>query len=999
MTKSIRQYWQRLQQRARILLVSEALLRFLILFGVLILGAAIGFSAQVSYEMVWYTALIVLSVWVVRQVWTFSAQWALWSGHRQIAERVEQAIPALGERTYLALDDTSEGSFLRDRALDKAAQILKQVPIRQLVRAAGAKRLLKQLCFTLLLLGIAEWRLPVSPTQAVKSLTSKTAHILTQAEEAMVDETETVAIGDIVIEYSFPEYTGMTPVKIPNSNGEIHAPRGTHVLLSAKTLERFEAVQLSINENNQAAVLNFGREIKAEFDLLEEGEYRFLFFDGEQNIPSDSFPLVFDDDDPPVVSLEIKRTDIPSNRPVALTWNATDDFGLERVVLEVESNGLTKEIMLRKPNENQLKLGARIKRSVEELGLQGGDTAILRVVAYDNQAPIGEVVSREEGQPFGKRGESAPVEIQILTPQMSADQMRELNLKLRDALVLILAEYLVEAVPTERSVFSWSNKAMRRYDPLRKLTDEAWSEGWPTYLSAELIADIYSDSASLFRFVRTTYSKESVGTPKAEDLEFFTESYTEHIAQLEHAIYIIDRMLQQVALRDVNTEAKKLERSSEKFSSMQFAEKSNQELLNALTKIERDLRSIDESVEELGDYYIKNYVEDRYLELTRIQSVIQEQIASQSDESDTVMAQEYTSQFSKAVSQFSEDVTEILERMKAKEDELEQEMESLIEKLEALDEKQQGKLSGLQESRQDDPFAGEIADLWSKIEVQAILAAEASSRLMNGLGDGRGFRYGTMRSVERLHNEMTGLKGATITRNFETVEQVVMTSGIRLKRVENVLENELFRSRPPSDPLPNSLIQMKKDNQAVADALIELQRLLESNALSNAQSNPYLMEAAQSMEPAQRLLHEEMVGLIPKVQEVEQQIPTANGDATEFAMEAGRSMEQAADFLGSGDNLAGESLQFQSSARIQDTIEALKQAASQMQQMQEQTDQMAGGGEGDTESMSSEVELPPIEPRVSPEEYRKMLLQGMQGGVPEEYETLKKKYYEELVAQ
>ena len=68
-------------------------------------------------------------------------------------------------------------------------------------------------------------------------------------------------------------------------------------------------------------------------------------------------------------------------------------------------------------------------------------------------------------------------------------------------------------------------------------------------------------------------------------------------------------------------------------------------------------------------------------------------------------------------------------------------------------------------------------------------------------------------------------------------------------------------------------------------------------------------------------------------------------------------------------------------------------------QMQQQTDQMAGGGEGDSESMSSEVELPPIEPRVSPEEYRKMLLQGMQGGVPEEYETLKKKYYEELVAQ
>ena len=192
---------------------------------------------------------------------------------------------------------------------------------------------------------------------------------------------------------------------------------------------------------------------------------------------------------------------------------------------------------------------------------------------------------------------------------------------------------------------------------------------------------------------------------------------------------------------------------------------------------------------------------------------------------------------------------------------------------------------------------------------------------------------------------------------------------------------------------------MKQENQKVVGALIEIQRLLESDALNNAESNPYLMEVAQAMETEQRGLHQEMVGLIPKVEEVEQQMPTSTGEATEFAMEASKNMEQSAQFLSEGESLAGESLQFQSSARIQDTIEALKQAAAQMQQMQQQTDQMAGGGEGDSENMSDEVELPPIEPRVSPEEYRKMLLQGMQAGVPEEYETLKKKYYEELVAQ
>lgn len=995
MPKPILQYWKKLRQRARILLVSEAGIQFLTLFGVLVLCAAVGFSAKLSYEIVLYSALAISIAWLGWHIWTFAQRWKIWSDMRRIAERVESLIPSLAGRTLLVLDSNPTDSFLRERALEKSAAILHQVPRYQLIPSSRLKHFVKRLAFTVLLLVVGEWGLPVSPSQALRSLTSKTQYVLAQAEEALVDEAEEVTIGDIVIEYTFPDYTGMTPVRIPNSNGEIHAPQGTSVRLSAKTLERFEAVQLSINDEVRPATLNFGREIEVEFDLLEEGSYRLLFFDGQQKIPSQTFPLVFDDDDPPVASLEIKRTQIPSNRSISMTWNASDDFGLERVVLEVKKGGQIKSVVLRKPNENRLKLGAKIRRSIEELGLQGGDTAVLQLVAYDNQAPIGQDVSPAEGEPFGKRGVSSPIEVQILTPQMSADQMKQLNKRLRDALVLILADYLVEDIPTEYTVFAWSKRAMKRYDAIRQITDEAWAEGWPTYLSAELVANIYADSASLFRFVRTTYSTESLGEPTSKDIAFFSESYSAHIEQLEQAIYIIDRMLRQVAFKEVEQASKKLTRSSDKLANMDMSQKSTQELMNALSRINRDLEQIDASVEELGGYSIKDFVEERHGELTRMEKKIRSHLATEQ----TQEARVSTEQFSEAVRQFAEGVSEMLERMRAQEDELEQEMESLIEKLEELDEKQQTKMKELQMARQDDPFAEALSSLWAELEAQAIVADTASGRLLEGIGDGRGFRYGTIRSIERLDSEMTALKGAAVTRNIDTLLNIVMSSGIRLRRVENVLENEMFRGRPSSDPLPNTLMNMKQENQKVVGALIEIQRLLESDALNNAESNPYLMEVAQAMETEQRGLHQEMVGLIPKVEEVEQQMPTSTGEATEFAMEASKNMEQSAQFLSEGESLAGESLQFQSSARIQDTIEALKQAAAQMQQMQQQTDQMAGGGEGDSENMSDEVELPPIEPRVSPEEYRKMLLQGMQAGVPEEYETLKKKYYEELVAQ
>lgn len=970
-------------------------MRLITSIGSMLIVAAVAFSLRADYTVVSIGFWVLFAVLFGFRLYRFARDWGPWSDNQYVADFVERQVPALKERSYLVLDTSPKPSFLRDRALRATADILTQIPIARLVSSASFWKAARATLMMVVVFGVAESQLPISPTSTWRSLYNQNQYAAEQIKDAVIDEDVSVTIGDIQVRYDFPEYTRMTPITIPNSNGEVHAPQGTKISIKARTLERFEAVQIEINGVRQPATLNFGREVVAEFELNTEGTYRFLFFDGERQLPSQEFAMVFDEDDPPVASLEIKRTQIPSNRSVSITWNATDDFGLERVVLEVTSGGKTRDIMLRKPKENRLKLGAKIRRSIEELGLKGGDTATLRLVAYDNQAPLNQTQSTAEGEPFGKMGVSEPIEIQILTPQLSAEQMKQLNKKLRTELVLIVAEYLVEATPTQVNVYNWSQSAMKRYDAIKSVTDEAWSDGWPTYLSAELIAKVYSDSASMFRFVRTTYSSDRLGDPKPEDLEYFTEAYTKHIAQLEQTIFIIDRMLRQVAFREVGQSSKSLTRSAQRFSEIDFSSKSKQELLNSLSRIQKDLQKIDDAVEDLNGYLLKEFVEDRSVEISKMQSVLRDQLAAENLDA----ARNTTEQFSQSVNQFAEGVSEILERMKAEEDEMEQEMESLIEKLEELDERQRAQMEELAQARQNDPVAQELASLWKEIEAQAVLARDSSQRIVEGIRDGRGFRYTSIRHLERLGEKMTSLYGSVVTRNLEDVSDTLMSSGMRLKRVENVLSNESTRSRTALDPVPTTLSAMEQEYSVVVKALLRIQELLESETLSKAQSNPQLMEAAQDMALRQAQLQQEMMGLLPKVQEMEQQMPTATGEATDFAMQAGKSMDDAKQFLEGGMAMAGESLQFQSSARIQDTIEALKQAAAQMQQMQQQTEQMAGGGEGDSEMMSSDVEIPPVKPRVSPEEYRKMLLEGMQGGVPQEYETLKKKYYEELVAQ
>jgi hypothetical protein len=165
---------------------------------------------------------------------------------------------------------------------------------------------------------------------------------------------------------------------------------------------------------------------------------------------------------------------------------------------------------------------------------------------------------------------------------------------------------------------------------------------------------------------------------------------------------------------------------------------------------------------------------------------------------------------------------------------------------------------------------------------------------------------------------------------------------------------------------------------------------------------------AKQLSAAEQELYDEMKQTESKVQEVEQQMPTSDGSAFRFAQEATESMDIAEDNLAKGQAMQGEGYQVLASLRIRDTIEALQNEMQQMQQMQQQVSEMSGKepGEGedsgdggdDSEDMAN-ADIPLDNDKLSPEEYRRALLEGMKGNVPQEFEALKKRYYEELVAQ
>jgi len=73
-----------------------------------------------------------------------------------------------------------------------------------------------------------------------------------------------------------------------------------------------------------------------------------------------------------------------------------------------------------------------------------------------------------------------------------------------------------------------------------------------------------------------------------------------------------------------------------------------------------------------------------------------------------------------------------------------------------------------------------------------------------------------------------------------------------------------------------------------------------------------------------------------------------------------------------------------------------------MQQAMQQQREGDGEGQGGGQQPSpgdQRIEIPAPEDFQTPEAYRRALLEGMAGDVPEEYRALKRRYYEELVRQ
>jgi len=845
--------------------------------------------------------------------------------------------------------------------------------------------------------------LPVGPLDALDIVMGKSAAVV-RLEAAMATSLdERVLVGDITLRYVYPDYMGLDPVEVPNSDGTIHAPPGTRVQISARSAEVFDAAAIQVDADAPLdAELAGGRDLSAWLTIEMEGAWRFLLFSGDEVQASPDYKILVEADQPPVVvTSETGKIAKAVDEPLNLRWQVTDDYGIASITMEITRDGETEVVSLRQPIDSVLELSGRVRRTPRRLGLAPGDEAVIQVVAIDSDKATG-----------GNRGESEEIVLEVMGPKGVGRRLTAYHQKLRKALLIGLADFLEEAVPpaeTPAGMLRWARKTRGRLDTVLEVYRAQWGDEQSQGVDGMVVRDVMDKNGRLYRFTVVTFditAGSSVAGRKAVDRDYttFAKLHGETVESLERAVWMIDEMLQQVAYREVARQAQDLAQETRELSEMAEEDPDSGVLLARLDQLERLMSKLQEAASRLSEGRFKEFVNSRMSEAQAQIDAIRQAIAEGRLEDAQALLDELADQ----LQQFAEGMQEQMNRSRQGDDELKQRYEQLIRDLEKLEADQKQLADELAAARQihGGDFDQAMA-VWEQLDQLSADAVKRSDAMLARFGDGRGLQSRTLQRAETTGQATHGTQDAIRARDAGGALERVYLAQRYSMMVEQAIRRERDRARPTGEGAPEGLDGAAQEVRRLSTILQEIRTLLEQLSEQPGESSPELEAAAQQLSGRQQALKQEHQALAEEVQTVERAMPTGDGSAQENMQGAGAAMESARGALDDGEAMQGEGHQREAARKLEAVRESLAQEMEQRRQMQREMQRMEGEGEGrhspeDGEGQGDDLEQPEIptpEAFETPEAYRRALLEGMAEDVPEEFEALKKRFYEELVRQ
>ncbi|MCG5054613.1 MAG: DUF4175 domain-containing protein [Myxococcales bacterium] len=323
---------------------------------------------------------------------------------------------------------------------DQVAGAVAHLDLRQVVSFRPAQRAMGLAAGAALVLAVGIW---LSPEGLLHGLGLLTRTPTLYEGAAVSDEP---LVGDLVLTYHYPAYTGLPPRTVEGATGDVQGLRGTRIDLDMRPLRDARRALLFFGENGERGPLEVAivdGHLRASFVVAEADRYRVWLAPllGRPVRERLGHRVEAAADQPPTVDIKAPadRLELPAPRPIEVGFAATDDYGLGLVELVYRvGGGPEKRITLQDGAGSRQAQGTTTWDPSSEALVPGVQIAY-RIDAHDTDTVSGPKV-----------GSSRTLFLVLEHPRESSDESLESQRYVLERLIGVLADRL-EATDGSRS--------------------------------------------------------------------------------------------------------------------------------------------------------------------------------------------------------------------------------------------------------------------------------------------------------------------------------------------------------------------------------------------------------------------------------------------------------------------------------------------------------------------------------------------------------------------
>jgi hypothetical protein len=856
------------------------------------------------------------------------------------------------------------------------------------------------------------------------------ARLVVWGREAPAAKSSTTAepvTGDVELTYLYPAHTRLPSRTLPNTNGDISAPKGTQVRLKTRADREVEKAFALVGSAALPLEVKNGRDLSGTLLVESPGSYRFRLVGARGKVLAEGppIPIAVEEDQRPKATIVAPMADVevdPKSR-VKIRYEADDDFGISELALLFKLPGASKpeRVVLERAKDAPRRASGEYEWDLVAPALSPGDTVAYYLEATDNDEVSGK-----------KTGVSRTQYLKIFS---EAEHHRKLVQQIEAAwekLVTLLADRLesAERKPDGRTPDKilggamLDSRALALASELAELSTTLRKDKSPEQLwqALALVAAGLKEKANATYNARTGAANWLRRGADAESdlVRRVARAVEVEIAEEEKDVLYLEALVDQQRIADLAALSKELSAKRRELADLLEKYRSapddaaRDRLIKELARLKERMAALMQRMAELS-----KSINDEHFNAEALKEMGESQeMMDTFDKLQELLYQGKVEEAMKEMEKLGQKLDSLEQKLnKASQesqggqyDPLAKDVSQFAKDLDQLQEDQQALLEDTQKVREhykqalQEKLAKKGADFVEKLRKKT----DETRKKLAEIKKPRSFWRED--DLKRAKEQTEDLDKALAVKDFDQAAESAAKALMSAQQASDDFERAAQDARryPQAFQEEAGLAQKNARNaKGAVQPLEEIKKELDSlQPPPAAAMSEQDRQAMKSMAQRQGQLQQKAGQLRQKMDEINQQAPLFPGEAQEMMQQVGGRMQRAQGKMQARDPTGS----------VAEERAALDQLGELEKGLQKQAGGGSGGGGqpmpwpwkgpgqepqfGGNDGQGSDhdkVEIPNADQYTVPEEYRKDILDAMKQGAPEKYKDQVKRYYEEIV--